>query len=128
MKNSRTLIGTFGLAVTLLIGGVACSSQDQANAALEKAGVDANVSTDGDLPSGFPEEVGTPDLPLENGAAVAGTYTLRYTSDDPAADAAAYKEVLQGNEFTMGEDFSFDKASGDYQGFMASNEKYSVIA
>ena len=128
MKNTRTLIGTVALTAGLLLGGVACSSQDAANAALDKAGVEADISTDGHIPDGFPEEIPTPDLKLENGAAVEGIYTLRYTSDDPAADVAAYRQAVEATELIMGEDFTFDKASGDYQGFMASNEKYTLMA
>ena len=128
MHSSRTLIGALGLTFALAIGGAACSAEDQTNAALEKAGVDANVSTGGDLPDGFPEAVATPDLELESGAAVAGTYTLRYTSSDPAGDVAAYRSALEDAGFTPGEDFTNDKAAGDFQGFTAADETYTVMA
>lgn len=128
MHTSRTLIGALGLTFALAIGGAACSTEDQTNAALEKAGVDANVSTGGELPDGFPETVATPDLELESGAAVAGTYTLRYTSSDPAAEIAAYRSALEAAEFTPGGDFTNDAAAGDYQGFTAANADYTVLA
>jgi hypothetical protein len=128
MHTTRSLVSALGLAAALLVGGVACSAEDATNAALENAGVDANVSTGGDLPDGFPSDVATPDLELETGAAVEGTYTLRYTSDDATADIAAYRTALADAGFTPGEDFTFDKASGDHTGFTAASPEFNVMA
>lgn len=126
MTTPRSLIGALGLSAALLLGATACSNDSVANAALEKAGVDGDLSTKGSLPDGFPESIPTPDLPLETGVALEGIFTLRYTSDD-VADAAAYRTVLEDAGLTTGQDFSFDKASGDYSGFTASNDEYNVV-
>jgi hypothetical protein len=128
MRTTRSLISALGLTTALLIGGAACSAEDVTNSAMEDAGIDGNISTGGDLPDGFPTEVATPELDLETGAAVEGIFTLRYSSDDSAADAAAYRTALEDAGFTPGEDFTFDEASGDYSGFTATSAEYSVLA
>lgn len=132
LSSSRTrrspLLAALGLTAALVLGGTACGSDDQANAILKSAGVDANVSTGGDLPDGFPGEVPTPDLDLETGAAAVGTFTLRYTSKDAHADAAAYQKALEAKGFTISNPFDFDEASGDYVGFTADGSGQQVIA
>jgi len=128
MHTTRSLVSALGLAAALLVGGAACSADDVTNAALEDAGVEGSVSTSGDLPDDFPSEVATPDLPLETGAGVEGIFTLRYTSDDPTGDFAAYRSALEDAGFTADEDFTFDKASGDHTGFTATSAEYSVLA
>jgi hypothetical protein len=127
MTTPRSLIGALGLSAALLFGAVACSNDSVANAALDKAGVEGDLSTEGSLPDGFPESVPAPDLELETGVALEGTFTLRYTSDDQA-DAAAYRTALEDAGFTSGQDFTFDKASGDYSGFTATSDEFTVLA
>ena len=126
MTTPRSLLGALGLSAALLLGATACSNDSVTNAALEKAGVDGDIATQGSLPDGFPESVPTPDLELETGVALEGIHTLRYTSDD-VADAAAYRTTLEDAGFTSGQDFTFDKASGDYSGFTATNTEFTVL-
>jgi hypothetical protein len=124
-RFNTPIIGVLGLVAVFGLG--ACSADDAANDALKNAGVDANVATDGDLPAGFPADVTTPDLSLESGAAAVGTYTLRYTSDDPAAQTAAYRDALAGAGFTVTDlvDHLADPASGNIA-FTASNTSWNV--
>lgn len=128
MTTTRSLIATIGLTAALIVGGAACSSDDQVNAALKSAGVDAEVTTDGELPSGFPEGVPTPDLELENGAGAAGEFVLRYATTDYVADQAAYQQVLEEQGFTIGESFDFDETQGSYSGFTATGLGHQVVA
>jgi len=117
------------LSIATLLGVSACNSDDAANDALEDAGVDANVNTGGGLPDGFPEAVVTPDLKLETGIAAVGTFTLRYTTEDPAADTAAYRDALTAAGFTATEliDNLADPATGGNIAFTATSAEYSVV-
>ena len=124
---SKTIVSAFGLVA--LLGVSACSADDAANDALKDAGVEANVNTEGGLPDGFPEAVTTPDLDLETGIAAVGTFTLRYTTDDPAADTAAYRDALAADGFTVTElvDHLADPATGGNIAFTATSAEFSVV-
>ncbi|MEO6125601.1 MAG: hypothetical protein ABIR32_18025 [Ilumatobacteraceae bacterium] len=126
-RFSKFIIGAVG--VTTLLGLSACNSDKAANDALKDAGVEANVNTGGGLPAGFPKEVVTPDLKLETGIAAVGTFTLRYTSPNPAADTAAYRDALTAAGFTVSElvDHLADPAAGGNVAFTASSAAYTVV-
>ena len=128
VRFNTPIIGALGLVAALGLG--ACSADDAANDALKNAGVDANVATGGDLPEGFPDDVPTPGLDLESGVAAIGTYTLRYTSKDPAKDTAAYRDALAAAGFTVTDlvDNLADPASGGNIAFTASNASWTVAA
>src|SRR5690349_5378053 len=90
MTTSRRLLGAFGVAA-LLVLGTACSAEDQANQALKDANIDGDISLDGGIPKDFPsDEIATPDLSLQTGIGLQGTYTLKYTTKDAKADVATY--------------------------------------
>ena len=127
MNKFKTFIKAFG--VVALLGFAACSKDDAANDALKDAGLDGNISTGGDLPADFPKaDVPTPDLKLETGIGLQGTYTLRYKAKDAAADVAAYRAELVAAGYTVTSDFDnlADPAAGANVGFVATGPKFGV--
>ena len=64
----------------------------------------------------------TPDLKLETGIGIEGTFTLRYTSTDAKADVAEYRSALAENGFTFTTDFDHldDPAAVGNVGFVAT--------
>lgn len=126
MNKFMSIIGACG--VVALLGLAACSADDVANDALKDAGVNGDISTGGDLPNDFPADVVTPDLPLETGLGLQGTFTLRYTTNDAAADVAAYRSALAEDGFTITGDFDnlADSATGGNVGFTATSADWNV--
>ncbi len=126
MNKFQSIIGAFGIVAAL--GFSACSGDDAANDALKNAGVDGDISTGGDLPRDFPADVATPDLNLEQGIALQGQFTLRYTTKAAAADVATYRAALAEKGFTVTNDFDnlADPAAGANVGFVATSAEWSV--
>ena len=127
-KKSRTLLGAFGLTAMLFVGA-ACSAEDQANDALKDAGVDGNITLDGGVPEDFPsDEVALPDLKLETGVGLSGTFTLRYTTKDAKADVATYRAALAEDGATVAADFDnlADVAAGGNVGFTATKGTWAI--
>ena len=127
MKKFKSIIGAISLVA--LLGMAACSSSDDAaNDALKDAGVSGDIDTGGDLPKDFPSDVAVPELGLETGVGLEGTFTLRYTSEDPAADVAAYRSALEAGGFTIANDFDnlADPATGGNVGFIGTSSAWTV--
>ncbi len=127
-KKGRTLLGAFGLTAMLFVGA-ACSAEDQANDALKDAGVDGNITLDGGVPKDFPsDEVALPDLKLETGVGLSGTFTLRYTTKDAKADVATYRAALAEDGAIITADFDnlTETAPGGNVGFTATKGTWAI--
>ncbi len=127
MNTFKSMVIAFGVVATMGIS--ACNQDDAANDALKQAGVNGNVNTEGGLPDGFPADLATPDLKLESGIGVEGTYTLRYTSMAAAEDVTAYRGALGEDGFTSTEivDNSGQPSAGGNVTFTSANDDWSVV-
>ena len=127
-KKGRSLLGAFGLTAMLFVGA-ACSAEDQANDALKDAGVDGNITLDGGIPKDFPsDEVALPDLKLQTGVGLSGSFTLKYTTKDAKADVATYRAALAEDGATVTADFDHldDPATGGNVGFTATKGTWRI--
>lgn len=116
-----TIVG--GLLLT--VGAAACSAEDVAENAIEKAGGgDVDIETGGDVPDCFPDGAPVPDGSVQGGIGVGeGTAAVCTFIVDVQGGAAAaladYRGELEDDGFTVGFDtsnagsFAFGVTKGD---------------
>jgi hypothetical protein len=105
------------LAVALVpLTGCGAAAKSKADAELKKFGVEV---AKGSLPADFPKDLPTPALPLETAVSAAGTYTMRYTSKDAKADAAAYQKVMEKAGYML---------TGEVDGLEGGSHNFTVTA
>lgn len=114
------------LALVTLASSCGGGAKAQADKALKDAGVE--VPESGKLPSGFPTDVPTPDLKLENGVGAAGNFTLRYTSSDAKGDITKYRDKLVAAGFTVANESDDLAGTGKNAVVMATKGTMTVAA